>query len=310
MLCSVVVPAYNSENTIRELIERFENVFSTIDCDHEIIIVDDGSEDSTWRILSELQPAHKKLKIIQLMKNFGKNYALLCGIKKCSGDYVIIMDDDLQDRPEDIPLLISSLSEDPQVDVVIARPKRKHLSLIKNVQSLIINEIENIFFRKKKDIMISSFVIMTRKISQHIAKTRAKNVLVIESLIYMTDRIKNVVTTRDIETKRKSRFSFYKNISLALDMVLLNSGLPLMIISYMGILCSFLSMSLAAFFFIRYLIIGNTITGWMTIVLINLFFPGVILLSFGVIGQYLVRITKEINYKPGYLIRDMKGFEE
>ena len=127
-LYSVVVPVYNSEHTLGELYTRLEKVFrETLKEDFELILVDDGSKDRSYEIMKELREKDHRVRIIQMARNFGQHPALLCGFAHVRGEFVVTMDDDLQHQPEELPKMVRTMQERPDVDVIIASYEgRKH----------------------------------------------------------------------------------------------------------------------------------------------------------------------------------------
>lgn len=307
---SVVVPVFNSENTLRELTGRVHAALTGFNAAYEIILVDDGSRDGSWRMLESLRHLDDKIKIIQLMRNFGQHCALLCGLKHANGQYVICLDDDLQDRPEDIPRLIHAINVSPEADVVIASTHKKHGSFLRNLASFLIHATERALFKIHGKLEISNFLIMRRSVLTQVLRNRSKGILVVESILQITDRIINISVDRQPRREGKSGYTLNKLFSIALDAILFHSNFPLMLVSYLGFFSALASFFLIIYYLCRYVIVGIGVSGWITLVILTLFFPGMVLLSFGILGQYLLRIAREVNRSSQYIVRMRRGFED
>src|SRR2546426_85320 len=130
---SVIVPVYNSEAILPKLLERLEQVLTSLECEHEVVLVNDASSDQSWRVIQELCARHHRLTGINLMRNYGQHNALLCGIRAARWEIIITMDDDLQHPPEEIPKLLAKLREG--FDVVYGFPEQQQHGLVRNVAS-------------------------------------------------------------------------------------------------------------------------------------------------------------------------------
>ena len=157
---SVVIPVYNSESSLDELLYRLLPVFKAVSVGFEIIFVDDGSKDRSWQKLKELRNKHKHVKIIQLMRNFGQHNALVCGFHFANGDYIITLDDDLQIPPEEIPKLISKIEEG--YDIVYGKYLSKKHSKFRNIGSLLIQAVYKKVFDVHND--LSAFRIIKKEV--------------------------------------------------------------------------------------------------------------------------------------------------
>ena len=170
---SVIVPCYNSERTLAELVGRIISALK--DNLLEIILINDASEDTTWSIIQEIAKSQNKVKGINLMKNFGQHSALFCGLNHASGELIITMDDDLQNPPEEITKMIDLLESDATIDAVIGIPKKARQSFIKRLGSNYLNYISSKILNKPKDLKISSFRALRKNLVDEIKTNQTTN---------------------------------------------------------------------------------------------------------------------------------------
>lgn len=301
---SIVIPVYNSEKSLSELYQRLTEVLKNITLDYEIILVDDASHDNSWQVMKTLREKDKKVKIIQNMRNYGQHYTLLCGFRHSKGEYIITMDDDLQHPPEEIIKLINATKEDEYYDIIIGFPAKKRHSFLKNFLSNMANRLNSYFFNKPKTLRMSSFRIIKRNIIDILNSTQNKNFVIGPVLMKITNRMKNIEVKHDKRKYGKSQYSFKKILRLSFDTILMNSTLPLKLVSIFGILISTLSFGYGIYIFLRWLFIGIPLLGWTSVILSILFLSGIILISLGIIGEYLIRIIRATNQDVEYYIRE------
>jgi polyisoprenyl-phosphate glycosyltransferase len=305
MLISIVIPVFNASKSLEELCSRIHNVFQqTINEEYEIILVNDGSRDDSWNIMKQLHSKNNSIKIIDLTKNSGQHSAIMCGLNNFSGEYVIMMDDDLQHYPEEIPKLLNEIIQDESLDVVIGVfPEKKH-NMIRNIGSKSMQYLGRKIFHMEKGIKFTNFRILRAATASHIAKFSVHRPRIGQLILHTTRRIKTVQVKHD---QRKYGKSGYTMIRLFKDFflnIISNSSLPLRLISYTGLIISLISFFIGCIFLIKFIVHGTSVVGWTSLIVTITFFSGFILLSLGIIGEYLIRILTE-NYKfPNYLERE------
>ncbi len=303
---SVLIAVYNSEKTLEELLRRIQAAFLTVSDDYEVILVDDGSRDRSWQVLERLQAKDARIKIIRLSRNFGQHKALMCGIQYCQGEYTLLLDDDLQDPPEELPKLIQEIQKDSEVDMICGKPSGKYNSWIRKTGGELYH-----FFQEKmmygSSVRFTSCLIMRRTVAREIAANRSKNPLLSQIVFNITGRVRNIELRREARKQGHSGYGIGKIFSHIMDLLVNHSDLPLRLVSISGFASATISLLMILFYLHQYFTSGVGVSGWTTLVIINLFFPGLILLSFGVVGQYLIRIVREVNFTPQYVIRESKG---
>ena len=291
-LYSVVVPVYNSENTLEELYARLKDVFeNTMQEEFELILVDDSSRDNSYVVMEKLHRKDNRVKIIQMAKNFGQHPALLCGFSFAKGDFIITMDDDLQHRPEEIPKMAAAIKEHDDVDVIIAKYENRKHNFIRRLGTRISVYATSKMLNKDPNLEITSFRLMRRFIVEAILNTNTH-----------LPQIGNLLH-HDPRKVGKSNYTFRRLAKDLIYDITSNSAIPLLLVRDLGIFSFLVSIILGLFYLIRYFIYGVSVEGWTTLVLLILAYNGIILLAIGIIGQYLMNILNEAKKMPNYVIR-------
>ena len=293
---SVVIPAYNCKGTIKqlctEIVETFDEVSETV----EIVIVNDGGEIDAWNEIQEVyDDFHERITVIRFTKNYGQHNAILCGIDNSVGDFIITIDDDLQIRPKEILKLIEE-SKNSNLDLIYGVYQKKHHSLLKNLGSSYIKKVSKIVLKSPGD--GSSFRLITRKLAIEILQHSQSFVFIDELLLWYTDSIGFVVVEHE---KRKDSKSGYSPLKL-FNITTHYTAIPLKIMTYAGIVFSFLSFLLGLYFIYRKLF-KDVPLGYTSVIVTVLFSTSIILLSLGIVGQYLYKLYQAQNKKPSYTIK-------
>jgi glycosyltransferase involved in cell wall biosynthesis len=301
---SVVVPVYESDRSIEQLVERTALVFEgAIRSSFEIILIDDGSRKSaTWETLSRLayDRPHQVI-AIRLTRNYGKAAAVLCGIRVARGDWVITIDDDLQQRPEDIPLLTAHESH----DVVVANfGQRFHGRL-----AVLASAMKSWFDRAILGVpcRMTPLKLIRGSIARGIAHTTTNRPFIPALLAHVTSDFKPVVVTHQPSHHGRTRYNVRRRLRQFSDLLIGNSNLVLRCVGTFGALVAVMGMVYAVYIVIRRLFGTIGEPGWATIVAINLVFGGLTLITLGIIGEYLIRILDANTGKPPYVIREVIG---
>ena len=297
---SVVVPVFNGDATLEELVNRTAKLFQKLDATYEIIFVDDGSRDDSWEVLKKLKESnYEAVKAIKLSKNYGQHNAIFCGLNFVSGEYIITIDDDLQNPPEEIEKLIAR-HEETQADLVYGYFKRKKHSFWRNVASKMFKS----FARKLQDAPGegSSFKIIERHLVDKILKHHQNFVYIDELFLWYTEDIEFVEVAHIARKHNKSGYTHGKLLKLFFDVTIYYTAIPLKIMTYLGLLSSIVSLGFAIRFIIRKLFFDVPL-GYTSIIVTILFAASLILFSLGIIGEYLNRIYIVQNKKPPYSIK-------
>jgi undecaprenyl-phosphate 4-deoxy-4-formamido-L-arabinose transferase len=297
---SVVIPVYNSEATLEKLLNRLQTVFETISEDFEIILVDDGSEDKSWQKLKALRIKDNRVRIIQLMRNFGQHNALICGFRFVSGDYVITLDDDLQNPPEEIPKLINKIGEG--YDIVYGKYLSKKHSMFRNLGSSLIQLVYKKVFGVHNN--LTAFRIIKKQLIKSILKYKKSYVFIDGLLAWNTNKIGFISVLHNTREDGKSGYGIKKMLTLSLNMVTNFSIVPLQIASILGLLFAILGFTMSGYFLLKKIIYDIPVAGYTSLIIAITIFAGIQLLTLGLIGEYIGRIHLNINKKPQYEIRE------
>lgn len=304
---SLVIPVYNSEHSLPELVDRLEQVFKNINQTFEIILVDDNSYDNSWDVLTDLHNTISNLKIIHLVRNFGQHNATLCGFNHASGDYIITLDDDLQHPPEEIPKLIQKINEG--FNVVYGKYEPKNSNIIENIMSKIFQKVIHKILDLPDKTFLSSFGIYEKSLIANMVKIRSSYPFIFGLVAQSTscNKIGNIVVIHHDRKRGRSNYSIIKYIKYSLNLIINYSSLPLLIISYIGFIFSIISI-LYGLSIIIYKIVDPTygLMGWNSLMVAVTFLGGLLLLSMGIIGEYLRRILIETSYGQQYIIGEME----
>lgn len=302
---SVVIPVYRSAATLPQLESRLRAVFEAADLSYELVLVNDNSPDASWSVLRELHAQHPNVKVIDLARNFGQHPALLCGLAHAGGRFIVTMDDDLQHPPEEIPKLIEALRSNPDADAVIGSYEVKQHNWFRNLGTWVINWATSRVFCKDPGLKLTSFRIMRREVVLHLLRFSVDGPRVGQLLLMSTARIRNVAVRHAPRQVGRSGYTLARLIKDFLDNILGNSTLPLRFVVYLGFISSGSSFVLLLVYLIRYFAHGVSVPGWTTIILLLLFFFGLLFLTLGLIGEYLIRILRETRKAPLYAIREV-----
>jgi polyisoprenyl-phosphate glycosyltransferase len=304
-IISVVIPVYNSEGCLRELVGRLLNVMAAIGEPYEVILIDDGSPDRSWdEVVALAQEFTDQVCAVRLMRNFGQHNALMCGFHYVRGKYVITMDDDLQNPPEEIPKLFEAI-ERSEADVVYGIPHRKEHKWWRNAGSALVGAFYRIVFRSR--IQPSPFRIIRREVVDAIL-TYSLNYTYVDGLLaWNTQRIQQVEVDHRARAVGRSGYSLRKLVVLAFNLFTNFSLIPLQIVSLVGILAAFAGLATGAYYLALYAFSRITVPGYASIIVAVLVLGGLQLLALGIHGEYLGRLHLNINHKPQYVVRTFCG---
>lgn len=305
---SLVVPMRNEEEGLAVFFDRVRGVLRKMEVDWEIVCVNDGSTDATWDRLQEFREADERIRLIDLSRNFGKENALSAGLDYVNGDAVVPLDADLQDPPELIPEMLDKWLEG--YDVVLAvRSDRSSDSPAKRWTSRAFYRVFSLVSSVNMTENAGDFRLMDRRVVQALRQMPERNRFMKGMFAWLGFRQAKVYFTRPVRAQGDSKWSFWRLWNLALDGVFSFSTVPLRIWSYIGVTLSFFAMIYLLQVVVKTLLYGADLPGYPSMIAVILFFNGVILLGFGIMGEYLARIFIEVKQRPVYLVRSTEGFE-
>jgi glycosyltransferase involved in cell wall biosynthesis len=300
---SVVVPVYNSEDTLDSLIVRVETVFSAVGRTFEVVFVDDGSRDRSWPALERIQASRvETVTAVQLMRNFGQHNALMCGFRHCRGAFVITMDDDLQNPPEEIPKLLNAIDAQ-RLDLVYGVESEKNHENWRNLGSA----VTRYFYRSvfKSQVSPTSFRAMRRELVDSVLTYDLNYTYVDGLLAWNTQRVGAVDVSHHARTSGRSGYSLRKLLLLAFNLFTNFSLLPLQFVSLCGFMAALAGFAVGAFYVAQYFLANIAVPGFASTIVAVLVLGGIQLLALGIMGEYLGRLHLNVNRKPQYTVRSM-----
>lgn len=304
-LLSVVIPVYCSEATLDSLYKRLTSVLSRHGLSYELVFVEDGSPDNAWRVLEELaRTDFQHVVAIRLMRNYGQHNALMCGFRYTRGDIVLTMDDDLQNPPEEIPKLVQ-YCVDGEYDLVYARYEEKRHHAGRNLGSWLVNTFFRFVFRS--EVTVTSFRAMRRELLDAILPYNLNFTFVDGLLAWNTQRVGHVLVEHHSRENGHSGYSFAKLLSLALNLFTNFSLLPLQVASATGFLAALVGLGTGGYYLVQALFHNIAVPGYASTIVAVMVLGGLQLLALGIIGEYIGRVHLNINRKPQYTVREVRG---
>ncbi|MDT8445827.1 MAG: glycosyltransferase family 2 protein [bacterium] len=299
---SIVVPVYQNELNLEDTIPELLQLQSDIgDLSLELVLVDDGSSDRSWELMQKWhRQAPQQIRLVKLVKNFGQIAAIQAGLQFARGNCVGIISADLQDPPELFLEMIQHWKEG--WPLVVAERKNREEGILHRSISGLYWRLVNRYAVKGFPIGGFDFCLLDRKVVDEINKIKEKNSMIFVLIFSLGFPHKRVHFTRRIRKAGKSQWSLTKKIKLFVDTFISFSYVPLRLISALGLTTAVLSFMVAFFFIYRRLVHEHPVPGWTSLVVLTSFFGGMILLTLGIIGEYLWRVLEEVRRRPLYLV--------
>lgn len=303
---SIVVPMFNEELVIEASYTRLKKVMDAFNEAYEIIFVNDGSRDKTGMIIDQICKQDPNIKLIDFSRNFGHQIAITAGMDFAVGQAIVVIDGDLQDPPEVIAQMAEKWREG--YDVVYGkRAERKGETFFKRTTAKLFYR----FLKSMTDVDIpvdtGDFRLIDRKVCDALKNINEKNRYIRGLISWLGFKQIGVEFTRDKRFAGETKYPFKKMLKFAFDAITSFSYKPLKLASYLGMLlsaCSFIYLLVVVF---EKFYTHNTVTGWASILAVNLLFNGIILMILGIIGEYIGRIYDEAKGRPLYVIRELKN---
>jgi glycosyltransferase involved in cell wall biosynthesis len=297
---SVVIPVLNESSLIEELTKRVKLNIEKITSDYEILLIDDGSTDETWDSLVKAANLEKKIRGIKFSRNFGHHYAITAGIHKAKGDWVIVMDGDLQDRPEVIPDLYRKSQEG--FDVVFVsrqnRPEKIGYRIAQRIFYFVLNLLSGIKFDSRQ----ANFSIISRKVVDAFIGFPEYTRFYGSTILWLGFNRTFIVADHGNRFSGSPSYTLKKRLLLAADIILSFSERPLKFAIYLGLFISSLSIFGSFWILIRTFKWGYSVIGWPSLMVTIFFLGGVTLTILGLIGIYLGRVFQQVKNRPLYII--------
>jgi dolichol-phosphate mannosyltransferase len=300
---SIVSPVYLADTIIEHLIEQILKNVKVITDNFEIILVDDCSPDNSWKKIKDLCSNNSKIKAVKLSKNFGQHAAILAGISMSKGEWVVIMDCDLQDNPEEIINLHSKAIEG--FDAVLAARENRQHSFFKKTSSLLFYKVLSWLSGTYYDGRVANFGIYNKKVINTISKMKESNPYFTAMVNWVGFNKTILPVLHSARLNGKSAYSFKKLLKLAANAILAYSDKPLKLIIYLGLIISFTSFILGLNIILKYLNGDISILGYTSISTLICFFGGLNIIVLGVIGLYIGKVFEGIKNRPSFVINEL-----
>ena len=299
---SIVLPVFSEEGNLRELYQRLTRVLGQELglSDYEIIFVDDFSLDASWQIIEEFHQKDTRVKGIKFSRNFGHHMALSAGINLARGQAVIIMDADLQDRPEEIPVLYRKFLEGN--DIVYGIRRRKKFGLFKRLSSAVFNRLMDVIADPQIKINSNVFRIMSRRVVDVFNQFRERDRFITGLVSYAGFREIGVDVEHGERFSGATKYSLSKMLRLGMNSVTAFSIRPLQLATWTGFMFALLGFVAIVYLVAAKIFFGLGILGWASIMVVIIFIGGVQMLFMGILGEYIGRIFLEVKGRPLYVV--------
>jgi undecaprenyl-phosphate 4-deoxy-4-formamido-L-arabinose transferase len=298
---SVVVPVYNSESTLDQLLAQLDQVLSRLVPEFEVILVNDGSRDRSWEAICRLSAQYPWLRGINLMRNYGQHNALLCGIRAAKNEVIVTMDDDLQHPPVEIPRLVARLLEG--YDVVYGLPKKLPHTWWRNLFSVFTKRALAYVMGVPSVRDLSAFRAFRASLRRAFDGFQNPNVIIDVLLSWSTSRFSTVKVDEAPRQAGHSNYNFFKLVQYALVILTAYSTAPLRFASTVGFLFTFFGMAVFIYVLVIYFVVGS-IPGFPFLASLISLFGGIQLFALGIFGEYLARIFDRSIDRPAYMIAE------
>jgi dolichol-phosphate mannosyltransferase len=297
---SVVIPVYNESSLIEVLVKRVKTNVKFITDDYEIIIVDDGSQDNTWNSIEVEAKSEKRIKGVKFSRNFGHHYAITAGLHNSNGEWVVVMDGDLQDRPEVIPDLYKKAQEGFDV-VFVSRQNRKEKMYYRLAQKIFywsLNTLSGIDFDSQQ----ANFSIISKKVVEAFKNFPENARFYGSTIMWLGFKRSFILADHGERYSGKPSYTLRKRIKLASDIILSFSKRPLRFAIGLGIVMSTFSLMAGLWIVFGSFKWGFSVIGWASLISTIFFSTGLILIVLGIVGIYIGEIFNQVKHRPLYII--------
>jgi glycosyltransferase involved in cell wall biosynthesis len=300
-LISVVVPVYKAETMLDELYRRLCGALEPLSPNFEIVLVEDCGGDRSWQVIERLAAADPRVVGLQFSRNFGQHYGITAGLDHCRGDWVVVMDCDLQDQPEEIPRLYAKALEG--YDVVLALRGKRQDPLLKRATSWLYYRLFSYLADFELDGDSGNFRIMSRQVVRNFGRMREQLRFFGGQVQWMGFPTAGVEVAHDERFDGKSTYTFAKLWKLAADTIIAYSDKPLRIAARLGLTMALVAFGFGSFLAGRSLLHSSPIPGWASLIVSLYFIGGLVIGLLGILGVYLGKAFDEAKKRPLYIVR-------
>jgi glycosyltransferase involved in cell wall biosynthesis len=299
---SIVVPVYNSAGTLAALVDRIDGAVAD---EHEVVLVNDGSADSSWTVIQELAASRPHVRGLDLMRNYGQHNALLAGIRSASKDVVVTLDDDLQNPPEEIPKLLAKLDEG--FDVVYGDAEERGFGFVRNLGTALSKLALRWVIGSDIAGKVSAFRAFRTDLREAFADYEAPYVSIDVLLSWGTTKFGAVQVAHRERAEGRSSYTFGRLATHALNVMTGFSTRPLRIASLVGLVFTLFGVAVLAIVIVTYIVEGGSVPGFPFLASVIAIFSGAQLLTLGIIGEYLARMHMRVMDRPPFAVREEIG---
>ena len=300
MKLSIVSPVYKASNIIEKLISSLVKSVKEVTDDYEIILVEDGSPDCSWEIIRNLAATNKHIKGIKLSRNFGQHIAIVAGLESAKGDWIVVMDCDLQDDPSEIPILFNNISD--EYDAVIALRSERKDGPIKKLSSKLFYSIFSYLAGITFDERAANYGIYSSRIISSILKMGDYEKYFPAMIQWVGYRKKYVYVKHSQRYSGKSSYSYIRLARLAINNIIAFSDKPLKLTAFAGLALSAISFSVALIYFLASLLGIINVSGFASLIISIYLVGGVTIFALGLVGIYLSKTFSKVKTRPLYLV--------
>jgi glycosyltransferase involved in cell wall biosynthesis len=300
MKLSVVIPVYNSQDTIKPLVYSLFTVLYKYEL--EVVLVNDSSKDNSEAMCESLARENDGVQFISLRKNSGEHNAVMCGLNYCTGDYIAIVDDDLQNPPSEIVTLLNT-AIDGQYDVVYSKYQTKQHSALRNFYSRLNNLFAVHLLNKPRGLYLSSFKLIKKEIAGEIISYKGPYPYIDALILRCTDNIGTATVLHASRINGRSNYTLKKLLSLYLNIFINFSNKPLRLITITGGIISLTAFIVAVYILFERMAIHDEPPGWSFLAILLLLLTGMIFVVLGILGEYIGKIMMSVNNAPQYVIK-------
>lgn len=299
-LLSIVIPVYRGADCLAELYQRLNSTLNQITPDFEIIMVDDGSPDDSWKKIEALSTQDKRVKGLHFSKNFGQHHAITAGLDVCHGDWVVVMDCDLQDQPEAIIALYQTALTG--YEVVLAHRKNRHDSVFKRLFSSLFYRFFNYLSGMTYNGNVANFCLLSRNVVNHL-KLMREQVRFFGGLLHWTGyKTATIEVNHGRRYSGKTAYTFSRLCALATEIIIAYSDKPLRLSIKLGFMIAITSLIYGLYIVYQAIFHKISVVGWGSIMASIYFLSGIIITNLGIIGIYLGKTFNETKKRPLYII--------
>jgi dolichol-phosphate mannosyltransferase len=298
----VIAPCFNEAKNIKIFYERIVLTIKELNINYKIFFIDDGSVDKTWDIIKELKNQDKNIRATKFSRNFGHQNAIFAGIQKADGDYVLILDVDLQDPPELLKEMYNKIKIG-NVNLVYAQRTKNNEAFFKRITSIFFYKIFNYLSEIKIPEQTSDFRIFDKKVLLQLQKFKEKNPFYRGIVSWMGFKSEKIIFERSNRIEGKSGWSLKKMINFSIDGLISFSNYPMRLSFIISIIMCFVFVFLTIYALYSYLT-NNVVPGWTSIILVICFFNVIIFFLLGLISEYVGRIHFEVKNRPNFISID------